>query len=82
MGKITIVVIIAFVFAFGIFLFNSYIGGVVEDTMLGVTAKVVQESPIDNSAKQAIKTTLSAVEILGVVGLIAGGYFLFNKYFG
>jgi len=82
MSKVTLALIIAFIVAFGSFLFYSYVNGVVEDAFMGVTAQVVQESPIDNSAKQAINISLWAVGVAGFVGLIAGGYAIFNKYLG
>ena len=81
MKILTITGAIAFVIAITLFLFNSHIEGIVEDSMMSATGEVIKDSPIDETSKQGISSALWLIGIAGIIAFIGGLIAIFKKFF-
>lgn len=81
MKALTITGAIAFIIAITIFLFQSHIEGIVEDSMMDATGDVVKESPIDETSKQGINSALWLFGFAGTIAFIGGLLAIFKKFF-
>ena len=81
MKALTITGAITFIIAISIFLFQSHIEGIVEDSMIDATDDVVKESPIDETSKQGINSALWLVGFAGTITFIGGLIAIFKRFF-
>ena len=77
----TIFTVIAFAAALFSFLIYNYIEGTAQDAMIDVTAQVVKDSPMDNSYKNMMNSTLALINFVGVIAFFGGIFVLVKKYF-
>ncbi len=81
MKGLTIIGIIGFFIAISIFIFQSYVGGIVENLMIGTTGEIIKSSAMDETSKQGINGALMLLGVAGTLAFVGGLIAIFKKFF-
>lgn len=81
MKGLTIVGFIGFLIVISVFLIHSYAEGIVQDSMISATGEVINNSPVDDTAKEGISHLLALFGFVGAVAFITGLLAIFKKFF-
>lgn len=81
MKILTIAGIIGFFVAISIFLFQGYIEGIIEDSMMNATGEVIKDSNLDEISKQSINIALVLFVFAGTITSIGGLIAKFKNFF-